>query len=156
MKKTSIEFQAHPPERRRRTTGQVCCCGCSCCCCCLHTLGSLVGASIIAARSPKPTAANPQIVTHLGTGIYYKSLAVLVVLIGIGCSHEISMLLLVLLLCMPLVQLAASLISVIVLAFSKSPEKSAALKQVWAITAWTVAGGLIGIGVMVAGIGLLK
>src|SRR5260221_14294178 len=86
MKKPSIEFEAHPPERRRRSHDVVCCCGC-CCCCCLHTLGSLVGASIVAARSAKaPKAAIPStadgtvpvvlasVNTHLGASAYWKAL----------------------------------------------------------------------------------
>lgn len=162
MSKTPIEFQAHPPERRRHQAGVTCNCGC-CCCCCLHSLGSLIGASVAATRTLKPPKTTddisetpPVLSTHLGTGVYWKCLGALIFITGVIYAEELSTMLLVLLLAMPGIQLGASVLSLIVLAFSSSPERSLALRQVWRVTIWTVLGGLIGIAVMAGGVTMLK
>jgi len=159
MKKPSIEFEAHPPERRRRSRDVVCCCGC-CCCCCLQTLGSLVGASIVAARAAKTPKAIPStadgtvpvvlasVNTHLGASVYWKALGGLVVITALFCGGDSSATLLWLLLGMPFIQLGASLLAAIFLACSSNPDKSAGLRQIWVITLWTILGGAIGFGSM--------
>lgn len=42
-----IAIERRPPERRWPpvVVGSVCCSTCCCCCCCAHTLGSVVGAA---------------------------------------------------------------------------------------------------------------
>ena len=51
-----MKLVAHPPERRRRATtllsaGCGCCC---CCCCCVHSIGGLAGAIYGSLRRDKP------------------------------------------------------------------------------------------------------
>ena len=46
MKRPTIGFESHQPERRRRAGTTLYGPGCCCCCCCLHSVGSLLGAVV--------------------------------------------------------------------------------------------------------------
>jgi hypothetical protein len=149
-----FHFLAHPPERRRRSiivTGCGCCC---CCCCCLHTLGGVIGAAVAGATQRG----------RAGASLYWRTVAVLLFALALGLgafmrggSEGIIVGVVIGLLVFPGVQLAASLLAVLIAAFQPEqpfPTRSDRLRAIGWITIWTVVGALIGIAVMV-GIGVI-
>src|SRR5262249_6166142 len=137
----SINFTAHPPERRRRRSSviaaQACCC--CCCCCCLHAVGGLVGALVgtLVRVQPSPRQIDPDAelpfrrdeedpVFVLPVSIVYWSVFSLVSLVSFGVSaynsgsggvpsnNDLILAGIIILLFLPLVQLGASVLALIV------------------------------------------
>jgi hypothetical protein len=56
---STIQLEAHPPERKSSSVvvGGVCCSTCCCCCCCLHSaagiVGSVVASGLVLSTKPK-------------------------------------------------------------------------------------------------------
>ena len=138
----AFRFEAHPAERRRGKYVQVCCCGCCCCCCCcLHSLGGLVGAAAVVATTSKPG--------HRSVALmYWIVLAVLTIGTFAYYGERQGESLVIIALFMPLIQLAAGVVTAIGVAISFGQDVRFGLGQVGKITLWTILGALIGIGVM--------
>ncbi len=166
-----IHVEAHPPERRRQGGPVILPCGCCCCCCCcLHSLGSLVG-GIVGTVQPVKTGPRPVDPDFpfpfrrdefelegpvLPVGILYWLLvcfglgvcAVWYVLAeGVNRPESLYAVLFIWILGLPAVQLGASLVAAIAVAFFYS-DKAAAAARIGKITIWSVVGTLIGIAAM--------
>jgi hypothetical protein len=171
---TEIRFTAHTPERRRRPTSVTAACGCCCCCCCcLHTIGGLVGAisgSLLAVR-PRPRPVDPsfpfpfrrdEIDQDEGTfpvAVVYW----LLVLLGVGLvsvyyfitgstggtldPNNLFIGALIALFFLPLVQVGASVLALVVAAVFYT-DKASAMIRVGKITLWSVVGTVVGILIM--------
>jgi len=142
-KKSSLEFTVHPPERRRKSNDVVAHCCCCCCCCCLHSLGSIIGAAVSAAK----TARNVQ--ARTAVSIYWISLCVLTLITGLFFVSDQGAMILVLLLCIPGIQLGASVISLIGVLVKGGPDMSPGLAAIGKITLWTFLGTVAGILIMI-------
>lgn len=145
-----IVLQALPPERKRRSV-VIAPCGCSCCCCCcLHSVGSLAGAaagSVSAGGNPAAT-------------LYWRVLAILLGVVTLGtfllfpptrAGGGLLVKILLILLGLPGIQLAASFLAALVVFVSREEyygDRKSMLLGLGRITAWSVAGTLLGIGVM--------
>jgi len=168
-----VRVTAHPPERRRRPSSviaaQACCC--CCCCCCLHTLGGLVGGlvgSLLRVRPSPPVpkeegdspfpfrrdepgpsfTLSPALVywvlfslLSLGTFLYFFFFD------SAPTPREPIWAGILTVLVMPGVQLAASLLALLVVAVCPAglmPDKRAALVRIGKISLWAFVGGLAG------------
>ena len=183
MKPEAIAIQVHPPERRRRPVVVAPCCCCCCCCCCLHTVGSVIGAGMasrvrsgrFAVRSEEDFWARQpdddrEASEHAAVRLYWYLLTATATLVGLismtllgeGRSSSISgasilWTAVILLLFFPLVQLATSFLTAIVIACASDswfPDRPAAFKRIGKITVSMVVGAVAGIGAMV-GIGVM-
>jgi hypothetical protein len=167
-----VEVTVHPPERRRRHSSviaaQACCC--CCCCCCLHTIGGLIGGlvgSLLHVRPSPPVPSQdedspfpfrrdePGPSFTLSAALVYW---VLFSLLSLGTflyfllengpgSREPIWAGIGTVLVMPGVQLAASLLAVLVAAVCPRglmPDKRAALVRIGTISLWAFVGGLVG------------
>jgi hypothetical protein len=148
-KEPRFRFFALPPERGSRSVilAGGCCTTCCCCCCCLHVVGGLIGAAITAA-APTQAATYP---VRYAKAAYWKSLlycTVLAVLLasaaggywwGIG----------VLFVGLPLVQLLASLLAILLLDGQRRglrPPDLSLAKRTIGLIAWRgVLGALLGL-----------
>src|SRR5205814_5943926 len=102
----SVQFEKHQPERRRGGGGYLLCGGC-CCCCCLHSLGGLIGAVAATPTWKSPTGGSV-------VGWYWGVLTLLTVAIWVwACASAAGLGIIAALLSLPLVQLAASLVTFI-------------------------------------------
>src|SRR5947208_13297317 len=104
----SVQFEKHRPERRRGGGGYLFCNGgCCCCCCCLHSLGGLIGAAAATSTRKSPTGGSV-------IGCYWSVLTLLTVAIfAWACASAAGFGLIAALFFLPLVQLAASLVTFI-------------------------------------------
>jgi hypothetical protein len=167
-----IRLTAHPPERRRRSSviaAQACCC--CCCCCCLHTIGGLVGALVgsVIRLDPTPRYADPDaefpfrrdeelptfvvpaslvywVVFSLASGLAWTGY-VLYQMSGAPNSQEMIEGAVILIMLLPVVQLLASILALIVVALlprSVSPDRPVALRRVGFITLWSFVGTMVG------------
>jgi hypothetical protein len=146
-----IAVEAHPPERGRHGSSVKLCAGCCCCCCCcLHSVGSVVGAAAASGRwynwekDEREPSAGP---------IYWGIFAVvaLISLALAAASREIAVGLIIVALVVPFLQLAISLIALVVIALASSEEtKGPRLRSLGRITLFSVAGGFVGFIAMVA------
>jgi hypothetical protein len=167
----SVQVTVHPPERRRRHSSviaaQACCC--CCCCCCLHTVGGLIGGlvgSLLRVRpspplykedkdspfpfrrdEPGPSFTLSPALTYwvlfsllsLGTFLYF--------LLADSGPREPIWAGICTVFVMPGVQLAASLLALLVVAVCPRglmPDKRAALVRIGKISLWAFVGGLVG------------
>jgi hypothetical protein len=168
MQPDEIQIEVHAPERGRRAGVVTVGCGCCCCCCCLHTIGGLIGAAAApvfgAGAVPTPfhydvddpdTELPPLTKPGLSAiSVYWFSFLILTVLGGlIGLANGIVGIVF-LVLGLPLVQIAAVVVSAILLAFnSRSVEDG----QLWTLGKIAL-GIIVGTGLGVAsmfGIGFL-
>ena len=145
----SVRFEKHEPERRRGVGGYLLCAGgCCCCSCCLHALGGLIGAAATAAR--KTTAPKGAIV-----GCYWTSVAVLIGLVclvsfllsdGMDFASLLGAGAVIILLLLPLIQLAASITTYFWIHFRTAafPDKKVSLSVLRRITLWSFLGALAG------------
>jgi hypothetical protein len=162
----AISLQRVPAERDAlagvTAAAGGCCC---CCCCCLHTLGGIIGAA--SARAPKPPEAAleaPIAVVGAKTAeprysigkVYWLTLLLLcaigapIVLVQAGAKAEAVELFWFYALLLPFIQLATSLIILIMeFAVTRRPGRDERLRHLGSITLRAFIGGLIGIGVMV-------
>jgi hypothetical protein len=147
----TVEFEKHQPERRRAGGRLYCNGGCCCCSCCLHSLGGLIAATVVSAKSKSPAEGSV-------AGCYWTVLAVLGMLFLICASTSSPASgLLAALFCLPLVQLVASLLTLIwVETRSESLEdKKAGRRMLGKITFWSFVWALAGVLLMVAGFSML-
>jgi len=165
-----VMIEKHEPERRRRSVTTLYC-GCTCCCCCcLHSLGSLVGAAVapgLGTGSLMPmtyyfeeeTGAQARGLEQPGLSavtIFWWTLCLLVLVgaaLGIASNQGV-IAGIVLLLVLPLLQLASAFITLLVLACWRRVDRRYQLKQLAKITGGIVLGSIVGIAVMF-GIALL-
>jgi hypothetical protein len=167
----------HPPERRRRRSSviaaQACCC--CCCCCCLHTVGGLIG-GLVGSLLPVPLTRRPReydddnpfrrddlppTFTVPAALIYWGLVSLgtmgtfLALALSSGTGRVSSAALLfagfVLILILPVVQLAAFLVAMIAVALCPQtliPDKAAAVVRVAYIGLWSFVGTIAGLGAM--------
>jgi hypothetical protein len=160
----TIAIERQHPERGPRgvavaQAGTCCCC---CCCCCLHTVGGVVGA--LSAFEP-PTALPPLPVAAIGeatrpakhsaTGLYWSLTAIvsgLAIAYFVGLesgSVDSETALLLIAICLPGIQLAASLVAALAIGASARPGKDVRLRHLGKITLRALIGAVIGAVVMV-------
>lgn len=108
--RASVLFEKHPPERQPATGGcPRCCCGSCCCCCCLHTLGGLFAAAAVTWETESPQ----------GRSVVWRYWMFLMVSAGAAfllstlARSTAGMGVFVLLLFLPVVQLVASIFTLI-------------------------------------------
>ncbi len=167
MQRVSIE--RHRPERGSRDAavapaGQCCCC----CCCCLHSLGGAIGAVTARTQPPKdtplPTAAidgatyEPK---YSAAGLYWTVVFAICAFaaawnLGIERHPDNAEALLIIALLLPFVQLSASLVTALIIAFSRRPGKDVRFRHLGRITARAFLGAMIGLVVMLPLLGFLK
>ena len=149
----SVEFERHEPERRHATGGRVLCNGgCCCCSCCLHSLGGLVGAAL-ASRKEKASTGSSIV------GLYWAVLAFLALAtFALMSFGGVSVGVITVLLLLPVIQLAASLISWIWLVKQSDRflDPDASARILGRITLHSFVGALIGLFAMVLGLAALK
>lgn len=164
MKVAPIRVTAHRPERRRRSLVTLHCgggCCCCCCCCCLHSIGSLIGATVApkGERAPAGPAYLPADDDEPASGVsgvsvyWWCLLAVIAVAFafGLATGHATGGLIALgaIIVLLPLLQLFASLLAMLILAASSQPDRSYQFGQVGRITLGAVVGGLAGLGIMI-------
>ena len=147
-----IQFQKHQPERRRRLGAYLFCNGgCCCCCCCLHSLGGLIGAT--AAGLVEPAAAGP-VARCYWTCFAALGLAAAGFVMSFGNeSGAVVGGIVVVLICLPVLQLVASLATLvwILMRATEFPDTMVSVRALGRITlAWFV-GSVLGAIVMVIG-----
>jgi hypothetical protein len=156
-----MQIEALPPERRTKKSlillGDGCCC---CCCCCLHSVGGLAGA-VVASRKKRVVATSEDMPgAGSAPGIYWLTVGGLCAACvgpaaGFGRGVEgIEVGLVGILMGFPLIQLAAALLAVIVLAcLPKSivAEKRPEMRTIGRIALYTFGGAMAGLIIMVGG-----
>ena len=144
----SVQFEKHQPERRRGGEGYLLCGGgCCCCSCCLHSLGGLIGAAAATSTRKSPTGGSV-------IGCYWTVLTLLTVAICVWASASAAGLgLIAALFFLPLVQLAASLVTFIWVQVRPEDfaDKKTSLRTLGRITLWSFLGTLAGGGAMIIG-----
>lgn len=148
--KEAVQFEKHQPERRRGAGGRVFCNGgCCCCSCCLHSLGGVIGATIGTLTSRRPSEI-PVVICYWFVLVAFTAATAFFWGIGIGDPAGGLIVLLVL----PLIQLAASLATLVWIGIrSVSPvEKKANLLALGKITLWSILGALTGLAAMIVGV----
>jgi hypothetical protein len=151
-----VAIERHRPERGARgaavaPAGQCCCC----CCCCLHSLGGVIGAATArskavreevpaaaiggATREPKPSASRLYWMIVL-----FVSAFVAVWNLGIERHPDQMDAVFIIVLVLPAIQLASSIIAAIVIAVSKRPAKGERLRHLASITLRAFIGALLG------------
>ncbi|HET7503579.1 MAG TPA: hypothetical protein VFK02_21300 [Kofleriaceae bacterium] len=153
-----ITIERKAPERGGRgieaaPAGQCCCC----CCCCLHTVGGVIGALSARSRPAAPPAIPPSTIggptrepRHSATGLYWAMTALVSGLVSVyffGVEHastnstEVALLIAI---CFPGVQLAASVVAALVIAGSRRGGKEVRLAHLGRITLRGFLGAVIG------------
>ncbi len=133
-----MKVVAHPPERRRRGIVLAAhgCCSC-CCCCCLHTLGGLVAGGVAGAKAKSPegrrTARAYWLLVLFTGAVGYAGMAAKE---GSGAG------LLLLALGLPLAQLNASVLTLLLSAFV-SLDLRALGRITWKSFLWAVVGLIV-------------
>jgi streptolysin S family bacteriocin protoxin len=174
-----VSVTRHPPERRRSpiTLAAAGCC-CCCCCCCVHSILGLVGAGLGSARKsgetpPRYGIAPPKAKTEeelkaaIGSsrsavGLYWMTLVVLTVATGAvtGFNSRGSeagfAIFCVVGLGLPLIQLAASLVALVIVMVGPFKSRGAAGEQIGMITLKAFLWGLGGVALMALAIPFLK
>lgn len=154
-----------PPERLERmaVVGSVCCSSCCCCCCCLHALGGLVGAAMGSAWAAVPTTgdatdrASARDAAALTVAVHWTivvALSVTAFVIGsltdvhdgiwIGLASVV--------IGLPVFQLAAFVLGLVLTPFFPVPSKVASLKALGKIALVSFIGSLVGAGLLVVGL----
>jgi hypothetical protein len=170
---TEIEIIVHAPERGKRSGSVTAACGCCCCCCCcLHTIGGLVGAisGSLLRVSARPRPVDPSFpfpfrrdeLDQEDGSFPIAIIYWLLVLFGVfavsvytffsdgTATLDPNMLwigALIALFCLPAIQLAASLLSLIAVAVFYT-DKITGLIRVGKITLWSFVGTLAGVLIM--------
>jgi hypothetical protein len=137
-------FEALLPERDRRHKSVVLfgCCGgcCCCCCCCLHSVGGIVGAAKQSGETEEGVSAAPLFwLLHIPVAVLS------LVLIGLLDLGGFFGGVVVLILALPLVQLAVAVVALVVIDVSPGiTNKRAYTKSLLRITVGMVIGALVG------------
>ena len=159
----AITIERQAPERGDRgvaaaPAGQCCCC----CCCCLHTLGGVIGALSARAKPVEPAQIPISAIggptlepRHSASGLYWAIIAIMSGLLGAYFvaferqkveSAEVALMLAI---CLPAVQLAASIAAAIAIASSRRVGKEVRLRHLGKITLRAFVGALIGTVIMI-------
>jgi hypothetical protein len=165
-----VTLTCHAPERGRGGAPAILPAGCCCCCCCLHTLGGITGAVIGSATQmpsrpaydPDPDAPFPyrrdvfeEDQPLLSPALLYWLMVALAVVATVGVTpfvagsgaadimDDLAGGLFVAIMFLPALQMAASLLAVIVVAIFY-PERGYALRRLGRITIFWFAGTALG------------
>jgi hypothetical protein len=168
----AVQIHKHEPERRRAAATTLHC-GCTCCCCCcLHTIGSLIGASVaptIGRGAPVGSLTSyydEEVPLRIRTGLSAVAFHwwLLLGLVGVGFGipfltdpHSSGSILIagvIIALVLPGMQLASAVIALIVFGLWPRPDRGFQLRQLGKVIAGTLLGGFAGL-VAMAGIGAL-
>src|SRR4051794_12690732 len=142
----TVQFEKHQPERRRGARGRVLC-GCCCCSCCLHSVVGLIAAAVATPGNQRPSGGSV-------VRCYWIVLILLtVVLLIFSTATAMGLGLIIALFCLPLVQLAASLLTLVWIGIrsANSPDKKADMLTLGRITLWSFLGALAGGVAMIVG-----
>jgi hypothetical protein len=146
MQTDVVRLVVHPPERQRQRAGVPVqagdCCSC-CCCCCLHSLGSLIGA-VAAGREPVRDTSTPPSAVSAASIFWWTVLVLILIATVLGLPFMVVGGLFVSLMALPLVQLLASLVTLLILVGSTRPDRDLQLKQLGKITLGVVIGTFFG------------
>jgi hypothetical protein len=134
-----MRLQAHPPERRRRST-VLAAHGCCCCCCCLHTIGGIVAAAVESSR-----ASTPQARLTVRTYWWLTLGSTVLGFAGIALQEGAGPALLALILCLPVAQLNASFLSLLIHMFTPLDLRTVG-RLAWKSTVWAGIGFLLWFG----------
>ena len=157
----AITIQRQLPERGTRGAAAAPAGQCCCCCCCLHSVGGVIGA-----LSARATPVEPQVPVsavdgptleprYSASGLYW---AICAIVSGLASGYFVAFeasevrnieIALMLAICFPAVQLAASIIAAIVIASSKRVGKEVRLRHLGKITLRAFLGALIGFLIMI-------
>jgi hypothetical protein len=169
---TLVTVRKAPAERRQPrvvTTHCGCCC---CCCCCLHSVGGLIGAA--AGSTPARFESDERYVRYIedesnpgnykqvslrqrpvgtpATGLYWLVLALMCLVVSLfglpwdRTTHDEGLFLVIF--ALPVIQLAASAVTLIGVLFMSAANRKACLIQLGRITLWSFVGAVIGTGIM--------
>ena len=145
-----ILLVVHPAERQvaAAVAGSPCCSCCCCCSCCLHSLGGVVGASVGSGQALVKTRDRDR--AAFGVSVYWGVFALLSVAatLVVAYTSEPFVAFIALVLLAPVLQLAASLVTLLVVAVAPLANKGAAYAAVGWITLWSFVGAAIGLAVM--------
>jgi hypothetical protein len=162
-----IEIERIRPERGPRGAAAAPAGQCCCCCCCLHSLGGLIGALTATAKPvpaeqvPTATTDKPQLAPkHSATGLYWT---IVLIVSGLFVSYNFAVerhpddgeSLLIIALALPVIQLFASFLVVIVIGFSTRPGRDIRIAHLGRITLRAFLGALIGVVIMLPLLGKL-
>lgn len=164
----AITIERQLPERGARgargahgtaaaPAGQCCCC----CCCCLHSVGGAVGALSARARPVDPQIPISAIdgrtlePRHSASGLYWALTAIMAGVLGAYFvafeNHKVDTFTVALMIAifLPAIQLAASIVSAIVILRSRRVGKEERLRHLGKITLRAFLGALIGLLIMI-------
>lgn len=156
-----VRVQRLPPERlgRMAVVGSVCCSSCCCCCCCLHALGGLVGAAAGSAWAVGPAGGQPAeesardgaaitVAVHWTTVV---ALSITTFVIGslVDVHDGIWIGLAAVVIGLPLFQLAAFLLGLLLAPLFPVPNKLASLKALGKIALLSFVGSVLGAGLLI-------
>ena len=178
-----VDFVAHPPERYRRSGVPAQAGGCCCCCCCLHSLGGLIGAAVslhlgggpayrtdaaveeyddgfdqprsVVASTARPDESHGRFTAN---SLFWQSflfLMFLAMVVGTISSQSLFGPAIIILMLMPLLQLASAAIALFALAVSSRTDRGYQLRCLGRLTLGTIVGSLLGLGVMWAALVML-
>ena len=140
----SVQFEKHQAERRHEFGAYAVCCGSCCCCCCLHSLGGLISAAAAMTLRKPPTGGSV-------VGCYWTVLTLLtVVILAWDSASAQGFGIFAALLFLPLVQLAASILTLIWIGARRADfsDRKASLHLLGRITVWSLFGAAAGLLVM--------
>jgi hypothetical protein len=162
----AITIERQLPERGARDAaaapaGQCCCC----CCCCLHSVGGVIGALSARAKPVDQTIPVSAIEgrtlepRHSASSLYWAIIAIMASVASayfVTFEHhqvESAEIALMLAICFPGVQLAASVVAAIVIMRSKRVGKEVRLRHLGKITLRAFLGAVIGVLIMLPMLG---
>lgn len=144
----SVQLEKHQAERRRGMGGYLLCGGgCCCCSCCLHSLGGLIGAAVVSGKSKSATGGSV-------VACYWTILTVLTVVVSLwGFASAEGFGIIGVLLFLPLVQLAASVVTLLWVQIRSADfsDKQTDLRTLGRITLWSLLGAVVGLIAMILG-----
>lgn len=156
----AITIQRQLPERGTRGAVAAPAGQCCCCCCCLHSVGGLIGALSAVSKPVEPQIPVSAIdgrtlePRHSASGLYW---AIIAIMSGLASAYFVAFegqevrnieIALMLAICFPAVQLAASIVAAIVIWRSRRVGKEVRLRHLGKITLRAFVGGVIGFLIM--------
>ena len=162
MSPPPLQMETHAPERRKRSDPVTASCGCCCCCCCLHAIGGLIGAAAapVFGSGGTPTPFHYDVddfdaelppLTKPGLSaiaVYWSTFLILTALGGLIALANGVVGVVVLVLVLPLVQLGAVFVALVLLASSPRSVASGQLWQLGKIALGLVVGTGLGVASM--------
>lgn len=160
-----VRIERLPPERLERfvVVGGMCCSSCCCCCCCLHTLGGLVGAAMgsvwavapkavdaaSAAGGQRAAAGEARSGAAITVAVHWTVVVALSVTAFVLCSladmrDGIWIGLAAVVLGMPVFQLAAFFVGLVLAPLFPVPDKLASVKALGKIVLVSFLGSVVG------------